>query len=61
MNKKIIKEYDGYWYYDEDQEDYEGPFDSYDKAEIAFNAHIKWSTREHRHSIRKMKRVEEGV
>lgn len=55
MNKYIVKEQDGYWYYDVDQEDYEGPFETYSEAEIAYIAHCKWSTRDQRNSIKKMK------
>jgi len=55
MKNKIVKEQDGYWFYDETIGDYEGPFDTYSEAETANSAHTKWSAKESRETIRKMR------
>jgi len=55
MSSKIFKENDGYWFYDENQDDYEGPFGDYHEAEIAYFANAKAYSRDRGNSLRKMR------
>ena len=56
MNNVTVFEYfDGFYYYDEN-EDAIGPFETIEQAQIAYDASTKWAVREHKDSIRKMRR-----
>jgi len=54
MNK-IFAEKDGFYYYDEN-DDTIGPFKTAEQAQTALDASTKWSVREHKDDIRKMRR-----
>lgn len=55
MNKVDVFEYfDGFYFYDEN-DDMIGPFDDAEQAQIVCDASHKWSVREHKDNIKKMR------
>jgi hypothetical protein len=53
MNE-IVEDTDGFYYWDE-QDNLIGPFNTFQQAEIAFSACLRWEARDHVSTIRKMK------
>ena len=53
MNE-IVEDRDGFYYYDESDE-LIGPFKTAEQAQIALDASHRWSVREHKDDIRKMR------
>ena len=53
MNE-IIEDVDGFYYFNE-EDDLVGPFKKLEQAQFALNAAHRWSVREHKDDIRKMR------
>ena len=53
MNE-ILEDIDGFYYFD-DNDDVVGPFNTYQQAEVALSATLRWEAKDHQHTIRKMK------
>ena len=59
MSENVLKDEGGY-YYEDDDGDWIGPFSTYEQAKVAYDAYVRWETREHKHyANRKMR--DEGV
>jgi len=52
--KYIFEEKDGFYHRTED-DDMVGPFTTFEQAQIALDAHMKWLNHDHQDSIRKMR------
>jgi len=53
MNE-IVEDVDGFYYFNE-EDDLVGPFKTVEQAQISLEASHKWSVREHKDDIRKMR------
>lgn len=54
MNDTIVEDEKGFYYFDEN-DDLVGPFNTWDQAEVALSAALRWEAKDHQPSIRKMK------
>jgi hypothetical protein len=54
-NLDVFEYFDGFYYFDEN-DDTIGPFKTAEQAQVASDASSKWSVREHKDDIRKMRR-----
>ena len=56
MSNITVFEYSGGFYYYDENDDTIGPFETIEQAQIAYDASAKWTVREHKDDIRKMRR-----
>lgn len=54
MNEYIIEDDDGFYYWN-DSDDLIGPFITFEQAEVALSASLRWEAKDHQPTIHKMK------